>query len=450
MKLFLIYIFVFLLPNSIVSQNELAPDGGDEYKFEHTHGPCITNEERAVINNKIEFNIQKYKIKRTQNKNMMVLFDWPLAQNPIFDYNSTYAISNFVDHNTSYPNELEDWDCGTHTYDTSSGYNHQGLDLYLWPFDENQVDDDQSWAVAAASGTILAKNDGNIDNSCNFNSNPSNYVILEHSDGSRTWYLHLKLNSLTTKAIGASVNAGEYLGVIASSGNSTGPHLHFECYDSGLNLIDPYAGNCNNLNTPSFWNTQKPYWDPEINTLLIHTSPPSFQACPNPDITNIASSLNYGQYYNFAAYYHDQQSSNTSTYVIKRPDGSTWQTWSHSPTQNYRSSWWYWTWGVPSYEPTGTWTFEATLNGNTVIREVFIGTPCPSSYSSANGNPLIGNQNSNADFETDGLIESTQIISGATSIVDYDSGTTICLDPGFEVMSGAQFSAFIDGCGGSQ
>lgn len=50
-----------------------------------------------------------------------------------------------------------------------------------------------------------------------------------------------------------------------------------------------------------------------------------------------------------------------------------------------------------------------------------------------------------ADYETDGLIESTQIIE-PFAIVDYDSATEITLLPGFEVKLNADFFAIIDGC----
>ncbi len=51
-------------------------------------------------------------------------FIWPVQQASGFDYNSIWAISNHVDHNLSTPNLLSDYNCGTRTYDLSSGYNH--------------------------------------------------------------------------------------------------------------------------------------------------------------------------------------------------------------------------------------------------------------------------------------------------------------------------------------
>jgi hypothetical protein len=63
---------------------------------------------------------------------------------------------------------------------------------------------------------------------------------------------------------------------------------------------------------------------------------------------------------------------------------------------------------------------------------------------------LAGAQTSSADFETNGSIQSSQIISGTAVTVDYDSGSSISLNPGFSTANGVQFRAFIDGCGGAQ
>src|SRR5215510_13083944 len=104
------------------------------------------------------------------------------------------------------------------------------------------MDHDQVAAVAAADGIILAKDDGNYDRSCSLTGAAWNAVYVQHADGSVAWYGHLKNGSLTTKAPGALVVQGEFLGIVGSSGNSTGPHLHFEVYDAANHLIDPWGG----------------------------------------------------------------------------------------------------------------------------------------------------------------------------------------------------------------
>lgn len=81
---------------------------------------------------------------------------------------------------------------------------------------------------------------------------------------------------------------------------------------------------------------------------------------------------------------------------------------------------------------------------------------CPQAYSSANDNPLTGIVLADEDFETNGIIESDQIIgdinnpggSPNTNIdVFYDSKLSILLQQGFETILGVSFEAFIDGCG---
>jgi len=69
----------------------------------------------------------------------------------------------------------------------------------------------------------------------------------------------------------------------------------------------------------------------------------------------------------------------------------------------------------------------------------------PEDYSINGYGQLSGIVDYNADFETNGVIDATQIIQSSTQ-VDYDSGIEINLLPGFEVKNGAVFLAFIDGC----
>jgi len=86
------------------------------------------------------------------------------------------------------------------------------------------------------------------------------------------------------------------------------------------------------------------------------------------------------------------------------------------------------------------------LSSNCIEVTITASSNCPPNYTGANA--LSGTETGTQDYETDGEIESTQIIN-ASATVDYDSGTSITLDAPFEVQLGATFHAFIDGCGGA-
>jgi murein DD-endopeptidase MepM/ murein hydrolase activator NlpD len=51
------------------------------------------------------------------------------------------------------------------------------------------------------------------------------HIIIDHADGLSSLYGHLESVCVTT---GEDVAAGEVIGQVGSTGDSTGPHLHFE------------------------------------------------------------------------------------------------------------------------------------------------------------------------------------------------------------------------------
>lgn len=62
-----------------------------------------------------------------------------------------------------------------------------------------------------------------------------NLIIVDHGNGVETWYGHC--SKLYAK-VGDSVNAGDVIAAVGSTGNSTGPHLHFEIRIDG-NCVNP-------------------------------------------------------------------------------------------------------------------------------------------------------------------------------------------------------------------
>jgi hypothetical protein len=132
----------------------------------------------------------------------------------------------------------QDWACGSIYY---SG--HRGTDLGVGGF--AGMDAGRN-VVAAAAGTVDYTTDGFFDR-CSTGGCPGgggfgNYVRVAHADGTHTYYGHLKQWSVAVST-GDTVACGQLLGQAGSSGNSTGPHLHFEPRSGGTSF-DPFAGSC--------------------------------------------------------------------------------------------------------------------------------------------------------------------------------------------------------------
>lgn len=75
--------------------------------------------------------------------------------------------------------------------------------------------------LAAASGTVTT---------AGWVSGYGNYTVISHGGGVMTAYGH---QSSIQVSVGQSVSAGQQIGLVGSTGNSTGPHLHFEVYVNG-------------------------------------------------------------------------------------------------------------------------------------------------------------------------------------------------------------------------
>lgn len=104
----------------------------------------------------------------------------------------------------------------TATYPSySNGDPHHGIDIV-----RTDVTTKGSPFRAAQGGkVIIAKNDGN------WNYGFGNYCVIDHGDGKQTLYAHAQTLYVSE---GDVVQKGEHIGAIGSTGNSTGPHLHFE------------------------------------------------------------------------------------------------------------------------------------------------------------------------------------------------------------------------------
>jgi|GEM_PF-1372739 len=135
-----------------------------------------------------------------------------------------------------------DWNGGSYTYD-----NHAGTDFAV-PKGRP--------VYAAAAGVVIEVVDGKFDD-CRTGkcSPPSNRVLLRHKDGQYTYYLHMKKWSIVVKK-GQNVKCGQKIGEVASSGQSTGNHLHFQVGRFGSS-VEPFKGKRGN--SISLWTSQGSY-----------------------------------------------------------------------------------------------------------------------------------------------------------------------------------------------
>ena len=89
--------------------------------------------------------------------------------------------------------------------------------------------------IAATTGTpIKVVADGIVTCASN-NGAYGNLVKIKHSNDVETWYAH---TSKMYVIVGQKVIAGEVIATVGSTGNSTGPHLHFEIRVNG-NHVNP-------------------------------------------------------------------------------------------------------------------------------------------------------------------------------------------------------------------
>lgn len=95
--------------------------------------------------------------------------------------------------------------------------------------------------VSAPTGTeILAAYDGEIAWS-NYSGTAGNWIGIDHGNGLYTIYMHMSKRIANT---GDIVKKGDVIGLVGSTGRSTGPHLHFSVrlngsYANPLNYVSP-------------------------------------------------------------------------------------------------------------------------------------------------------------------------------------------------------------------
>lgn len=115
------------------------------------------------------------------------------------------------------------WPANNHSvsgYDYAPAANHHGLD----------IDGDLADPVFAADNGVVVYAGWN-------NWGYGNIIVVDHGNGWQSLYAHLDTYNVSC---GSTVFQGESIGTIGSTGNSTGPHLHFELMSDLSGKVNPW------------------------------------------------------------------------------------------------------------------------------------------------------------------------------------------------------------------
>jgi murein DD-endopeptidase MepM/ murein hydrolase activator NlpD len=118
----------------------------------------------------------------------------------------------------------------------------KGTGRFVWPTSGRITQSFKPYhrAIDIAGWTgaqIKAADSGYVVESGWSNEGYGNYIVIDHRNGFQTLYGHL--SRLFVNA-GESVGKGALIGLMGTTGNSTGPHLHFEIRQSGVQ-INPFG-----------------------------------------------------------------------------------------------------------------------------------------------------------------------------------------------------------------
>jgi len=317
---------------------------------------CISPQERLLIQDAI----QAYLANQGPTEGGSAPRKFPFYPLGATLYRDVFT-NNFNDLNPG--SGILDWDCTDFTYN-----GHDATDVDIRSFGEQAIGVP---IFAALDGTVIAAHDGEEDmhTSC---FGTANYVVIDHGGGRYCYYWHMRQGSVAVSS-GQFVHAGHPIGLVASSGCSTGPHLHFATWDnSGTTSIEPYQGPCRP--GQSQWIAQTPIYRPmyvrdfNITNVLLENYPGLPFDMPRTG-TFVSGVQNVSFWINLM-----NMPANASWRVrYRRPNGTiAFDTGTGNFNNNpfYRWSWWWWRYNV-NLDALGTWNILFDINGLTLVTAPF-------------------------------------------------------------------------------
>lgn len=118
-----------------------------------------------------------------------------------------------------------------------------GSGAFIWPSSNHTLSGNDYWSghlaidIGSAIGEPIVASDAGVIMFAGWSSGGYGYTVaIDHGNGYQTLYGHL---SSVNASCGQSVSQGQLIGLGGSSGNSTGPHLHFEVRLNG-GFVNPW------------------------------------------------------------------------------------------------------------------------------------------------------------------------------------------------------------------
>jgi murein DD-endopeptidase MepM/ murein hydrolase activator NlpD len=119
-----------------------------------------------------------------------------------------------------------------------------GSGVFIWPTTDRYLSGNDYWSghlgidIAASVGNPVYASDSGVVVFSGWNPRGYGYmVMIDHGNGFHTVYAHL---SSVRASCGSGVSRGQVIGSAGSTGNSTGPHLHFEIRYFGT-FVNPWS-----------------------------------------------------------------------------------------------------------------------------------------------------------------------------------------------------------------
>jgi hypothetical protein len=266
-------------------------------------------------------------------------------------YGEDFLLVNYVDWGAA--TSIKDNHCSSKSYD-----GHQGTDFVLKSF--RQMDEGVN-VLAADSGVVIFTHDGEFDREkvSVISKGLGNYIGITHDGDLQTYYGHLKKNSILVDE-GDTVYAGQVIAQVASSGNSTDPHLHFELWYDSTFYIDPFQGPCGNFS--SYWIDEMPY---DSSFIVLNSS--TWNGLPTLDTLREAPLMvdtfdTLDTYFTYWSLMHGLRDGDTFSLDWITPDGSIW---SENTFWLGMDWWYYYYWSyieIQNSMPYGEWTVNFYRN----------------------------------------------------------------------------------------